>query len=140
LHPAGREVLRGLGRSLKLRSVSAGGCNGCELVLNASHNVNFDINRYGIEVVASPRHADALVLSGPLTRNMAAAVRDVWEMMPTPKLLIALGSCAISGGVFAESQDLDRSFFDEHTPDLYLPGCPVHPLTIVNGILGILGR
>lgn len=140
LEPAGREIRTILGRSLKLRSVSAGGCNGCELELNAAHNVNFDIARYGIEVVASPRHADALVLTGPVTRNMAPALRDVWAMMPGPKLLIAAGACAISGGVFAGSPELDRSFLEEHTPDLYLPGCPVHPLTIVNGILGLLGR
>ena len=140
LEPAGREILKVLGRSLKLRSVSAGGCNGCELELNASHNVNFDLNRYGVAVVASPRHADALFLTGPVSRNMAPAVRDVWEMMPEPKLLIVAGACAISGGVFADSPDLDRTFLQEHVPDLYIPGCPAHPLTIVNGILGLLGR
>jgi len=138
--PARREVRRILGRSLRVRSVSAGGCNGCELELNATGNVNFDIGRYGIEIVASPRHADALLLTGPVTAAMAGALDDVWRMMPEPKLFIAAGACAISGGVFDGSPALDRSFFDGRVPDLCLPGCPVHPLTFVEGILGLLGR
>lgn len=127
------------GRSLKLRSVSAGGCNACELELNALSNVNFDIQRFGIEFVASPRHADALVLSGPISRAMSQALALTYEGMPAPKFVIAVGACAISGGVFAESDSLDRSFLDTFTPDLYVPGCPPHPLTFINGVLDLLG-
>lgn len=127
------------GRSLRLRSVSAGGCNGCELELNALANVNFDIGRYGIEWVASPRHADALVLSGPLTANMAEALELAYAGMPDPKFVIAFGACAISGGPFAESPALDRSFLGRFAPSLYVPGCPPHPLTFVHGVLDLLG-
>jgi Ni,Fe-hydrogenase III small subunit/NAD-dependent dihydropyrimidine dehydrogenase PreA subunit len=132
-------LARIFGSSLKLRQVSAGGCNGCELELNALSNVNFDLGRYGIEFVASPRHADALVLTGPLTRNMAAAVQLAWDGMPDPKFVIAVGACAISGGPYAASDVLDRAFLGRFAPTLYVPGCPPHPLTFVNGILDLLG-
>ncbi|HEY5582355.1 MAG TPA: NADH:ubiquinone oxidoreductase, partial [Rhodoferax sp.] len=127
------------GRSLKLRSVSAGGCNGCEMEINAWSNVNFDLGRYGIDIVASPRHADALVLSGPITRNMAEALQICWDAIPEPKLVIAVGACAISGGVFADSDALDREFLDRFKPSLYVPGCPAHPLTFISGIMDLLG-
>jgi Ni,Fe-hydrogenase III small subunit/ferredoxin len=127
------------GRSLKLRSVSTGGCNGCELELNALGNVNFDLGRYGIEFVASPRHADALVLSGPLTANLREALDLAWEAMPAPKFVIAVGACAISGGPYAESSVLAREFLGRSVPVLFVPGCPPHPLTIINGILDLLG-
>lgn len=130
---------RRFGRSLKLRSVSAGGCNGCEMEVNALGNVNFDLGRYGIDFVASPRHADGLVLTGPLTRNMAQALQLCWDAMPEPKLLIAVGACAISGGVFAQSAALDRQFLERIPPTLYVPGCPAHPLTFICGILDLLG-
>lgn len=123
------------GRSLKLRQVSAGGCNGCELELNATANVNFDIQRFGIEWVASPRHADALVLTGPLTRNMRDAVRLAWESMPDPRFLVAVGACAISGGLYAGAPGTDREFLAEIGPALFVPGCPPHPLTFANAIL-----
>jgi Ni,Fe-hydrogenase III small subunit/Pyruvate/2-oxoacid:ferredoxin oxidoreductase delta subunit len=133
------ELRRRFGRSLKLRSVSAGGCNGCELELNALGNVNFDLGRYGIEFTASPRHADALVLSGPLTRNMAEALELAYAGMPAPKFVIAFGACAISGGLYAESTALERGFLDRFAPQLYVPGCPPHPLTFIRGILELLG-
>lgn len=133
------ELKKRFGRSLKLRSVSAGGCNGCEMEINAWSNVNFDIGRYGIDIVASPRHADGLVLSGPITRNMMAALQICWDTMPEPKLVIAVGACAISGGVFAESEALNREFLDKYPPSLYVPGCPAHPLTFISGIMDLLG-
>lgn len=127
------------GRSLKLRSVSAGGCNGCEMEINAWGNVNFDLGRYGIDLVASPRHADGLVLSGPITRNMASALQTCWDSMPEPKLVIAVGACAISGGVFADCEAVDRKFVETFKPTLYVPGCPTHPLTFITGIMALLG-
>ncbi len=137
---ADARIRKFFGRSLKLRSVSAGGCNGCELEINATANVNFDSGRYGIDIVASPRHADGLLLSGPLTKNMAAALDLCYEGMPDPKFVIAVGACAISGGVFESSSALDRSFLGRFTPELYVAGCPAHPLSIVNGILDLLGQ
>ncbi|HEY1406280.1 MAG TPA: hypothetical protein VF857_06710 [Spirochaetota bacterium] len=128
------------GRSLKLRSVSAGGCNACELELNACGNVNFDMGRFGIDIVASPRHADGIVITGPVSENMAGALMDTYNAIPHPKLVIAVGSCAISGGIFEKSPAIDRSFFNEHKVDLFVPGCPPHPLTMVNGILDLMGR
>ncbi|MBI2277973.1 MAG: NADH:ubiquinone oxidoreductase [Dechloromonas sp.] len=127
------------GRSLKLRSVSAGGCNGCEMEINALSNVNFDLGRYGIDMVASPRHADGLVLSGPISRNMANALLIAWNAIPEPKLVIAVGACAISGGIFADCNEVDRAFLDKFKPTLYVPGCPSHPLTFISGILDLLG-
>lgn len=127
------------GRSLKLRSVSAGGCNACELEVNALGNVNFDIGRYGIDMVASPRHADGLVLTGPISRNMAQALQQSWDAIPEPKLVIAVGACAISGGLYAHSDALERGFLERFKPSLYVPGCPAHPLTFISGILDLLG-
>jgi Ni,Fe-hydrogenase III small subunit/ferredoxin len=132
-----RELHSLFGRSFKLRQVSAAGCNGCELELNACGNVNFDMGRFGIEFVASPRHADAVLVTGPISQNMAYALNETWEATPAPKLLILAGTCAISGGVF-QNGTLDRSFLSTHKPDLYLPGCPIHPLTVVNGLLDLL--
>ena len=137
---AARRELRSLfGRSLKLRQVSAGGCNACEMEMNAATNVNFDMGRFGIEWVASPRHADGLVLTGPMSENMADALEDAYDAMPEPKILIAAGACAISGGIFEASTCLDRSFLSRVRPDLYVPGCPPHPLTFIHGILDLLG-
>ncbi len=127
------------GRSLKLRSVSSGGCNACELEMHALSNVNFDIGRYGIDFVASPRHADGLVLTGPMTRNMASALQLCWDAMPAPKFVIAVGACAISGGPFDGSEALERGFLEQFAPTLYVPGCPPHPLTFVCGVLDLLG-
>ena len=134
-----KEIKKMFGRSLKLRSVSAGGCNACELELNACGNVNFDMGRYGIEVAASPRHSDGLVITGPVTRNMAFALEETFESIPEPRIIIAMGACAISGGVFSESKEIDRRFFDKYVPDLYIPGCPPHPLTFINAVIRFLG-
>ncbi len=130
---------RAFGRSLKLRSVSTGGCNGCELELTATGNVNFDLGRYGIEFVASPRHADGLVLSGPLTRNMQEALELCWAAMPSPRFVIACGACAISGEPYAASPAVERGFLARFGPSLFVPGCPPHPLALIHGILDLLG-
>jgi Ni,Fe-hydrogenase III small subunit/ferredoxin len=127
------------GRSLKMRQVSAGGCNACELELNAVANVNFDAQRFGIEWVASPRHADALVVTGPLTRSMKVAIRMAWDAMPEPRFVVAVGACAISGGLYREAAGIDRAFLESVGPALFVPGCPPHPLTFVNAILDFLG-
>ncbi len=135
-----RNDIQGIfGRSLKLRQVSAGGCNGCEWELNACGNVNFDMGRYGIDIVASPRHADGLLISGPIPSNMARALDDAWHSTPEPKIVILAGACAISGGIFQDSVALDRGFLEKYPVDLYIPGCPVHPLAVVCGIMDFLG-
>jgi Ni,Fe-hydrogenase III small subunit/NAD-dependent dihydropyrimidine dehydrogenase PreA subunit len=132
------EIHKVFGRSLKLRSVSAGGCNGCELELNALANVNFDMSRFGIEFVASPRHADGIVLSGTTTRNMEHALALTYEAVPAPKLVILFGACAISGGIFQGSSQLARKYLEQLKIDLYIPGCPPHPLTFVYALLTYL--
>jgi len=137
---ARKEIHKLFGRSLKLRQVSAGGCNGCELELNACSNVNFDMGRFGIEIVASPRHADGIIITGPVSENMSDALEDTYKSVPDPKIIIAAGACAISGGIFTESNALKRDFFNKYKIDLYVPGCPVHPLTFINGLLEFLGR
>ena len=131
-----RKLFRG---SLKLRQVSAGGDNSCELELNAAGNVNFDMGRYGIEFVASPRHADGIVITGPVSKNMAEALQITYDATPSPKIIILAGTDAISGGIFEGSPAIDRKFIREHHIDLYVPGNPVHPLTFVNGIIDLLG-
>ncbi|HEX7411178.1 MAG TPA: NADH:ubiquinone oxidoreductase [Bacteroidales bacterium] len=135
-----KEIHSYFGGSLKLRQVSAGGDNSCELELNACSNVNFDIGRFGIEFVASPRHADGIVITGPITANMAAALQTCYDATPEPKLIILAGVDAISGGIFAGSPALDRSFLEKYKVDLYVPGNPIHPLTFINGVLDLIGR
>ncbi len=136
---ARKEIRRLFGHSLKLRQVSAGGCNGCEMELNACSNVNFDMGRFGIDFVASPRHADGIVITGPITKNMAPALRDAYNSIGDPKIVIAVGACAISAGVFSGSGKLNRSFLEEIKIDLFVPGCPPHPLTFVNAVLEFIG-
>ncbi|MCU0848854.1 MAG: 4Fe-4S binding protein [Spirochaetes bacterium] len=132
---ARKEIKRIFGSSLKLRQVSAAGCNGCEWELNACGNPNFDMGRFGIDIVASPRHADGILITGPISANMAPALEDAYMCTPDPKIVVLAGSCAISGGVFQGSPALNREFLGRRKIDLYIPGCPVHPLTVVNGIL-----
>jgi Ni,Fe-hydrogenase III small subunit len=126
--------------SLKLRQVSAGGDNSCEMELNAAGNVNFDMGRFGIEFVASPRHADGIVITGPVTRNMAEAVQICYDAIAEPRIIVLAGTDAISGGLFAGSEALDRNFIDRHFIDLYIPGNPPHPLTFINGVLDLIGK
>ncbi|MFA5832947.1 MAG: NADH:ubiquinone oxidoreductase [Bacteroidota bacterium] len=137
---ASKKIRDYFGRSLKLRQISAGGCNGCELELNALSNVNFDMGRFGIEFVASPRHADGIVITGPLPKAMAEATMMCYDAIPFPKIIIAFGACGISGGIFKDSPELDRNFFNDHPVDLFIPGCPPHPLTFITGLLDWLDR
>lgn len=128
------------GRSLRLRQVSAGGCSGCEAELVATGNVVFDLGRFGIQFVASPRHADGIVVTGPVTRNMVRALRETYAAVPAPKIVIAVGACAISGGPFAGAEASHDGVPRDLPVDLYVPGCPPHPLTILDGLLRLLGR
>jgi Ni,Fe-hydrogenase III small subunit/NAD-dependent dihydropyrimidine dehydrogenase PreA subunit len=137
---ASEKIRKYFGKSLKLRQISAGGCNGCELELNALSNVNFDLGRYGVEFVASPRHADGIVITGPLTKNMAAATEICYQAVPAPKIIILFGACAISGGIFQNSPEIDREFLNKYKIDLYVPGSPPHPLTFINGLLDWLDK
>lgn len=128
------------GRSLKLRAVCAGSCNGCDLEMQALNNVVFDLSRFGIQFVASPRHADGLVITGPVTKNMELALKKTYEAVPEPKIVVALGACAISGGPFRGSPEAHDGVEGLIPVDLYIPGCPPHPFTILDGLLRLLGR
>lgn len=135
------ERLRKLfGRSLRLRQVSAGGCNACESDLNVLNTIGWDLGRFGIQFVASPRHADGLLITGPVTRGMDLALRKTWDAVPAPKLVIAVGACAIAGGPFVGHPEVNGGADTVVPVDLYIPGCPPHPLTILDGLLRLLGR
>jgi len=135
-----KEIYKCFSDSLKLRQVSAGGDNSCEMELNACSNVNFDMGRFGIEFVASPRHADGIVITGPITENMAQPLQICYDAIPDPKIIILVGTDAISGGIFEGSPALDRSFLSKYKIDLYIPGNPIHPLTFINGVLDLIKK
>jgi Ni,Fe-hydrogenase III small subunit/ferredoxin len=128
------------GRSLKLRQVSAGGCNACEADLNVLGTVVFDLGRFGIQFVASPRHADGIVVTGAVSENMRAALLETYRAVPPPKLVIAVGACAISGGPFTDNPEIHNGCGTLLPVDLFIPGCPPHPITILDGLLRLLGR
>ena len=134
------KLLRLFGRSLKLRQVSAGGCNGCEADVNVLGTIGWDLSRFGIQLVASPRHADGLLVTGPVTRNMELAVRKTYDAVPAPKVVIAVGACAIAGGPFVGLPQVRDGVGAILPVDLYVPGCPPHPLTILDGLLRLLDR
>lgn len=134
------ELMSLYGRSLKLRVVSAGGCNGCEVDVNVLTTLAWDIGRFGINYVASPRHADGMVICGPVSKNMELAVRKTWDAIPDPKICIAIGACAIAGGPFAGHPEQCGGAAAVVPVDLFIPGCPPHPLTILDGYLRLLGR
>ena len=127
-------------RSLRLRSVVAGSCNGCEAELVALGNVVFDLARFGIQFVASPRHADGIVVTGAVNTNMRGALEKTYEAVPSPKLVIAVGACALSGGPFRGSPEVTNGVGNLLPVDLWVPGCPPHPLTVLDGLLRLLGR
>jgi Ni,Fe-hydrogenase III small subunit/formate hydrogenlyase subunit 6/NADH:ubiquinone oxidoreductase subunit I len=136
-----RERIRGrLGRSLHVRQVDAGSCNGCELEIAATANPIFDLERFGIHFVASPRHADLLLVTGPVTRNMEIALRRTWEATPEPRVVVAVGACGCSGGLFGEGTCASVGGVDRVVPvDVYVPGCPPRPQAILNGLLVAMG-
>jgi Ni,Fe-hydrogenase III small subunit/Pyruvate/2-oxoacid:ferredoxin oxidoreductase delta subunit len=134
------ELRRMFGRSLKLRVVSAGGCNGCEAEVNVLGTIVFDLGRFGIQYVASPRHADGLLITGPVTSNMREALRKTYDAVPEPRLVIAVGACAIAGGPYLDHAEVHNGADSTVPVDLYIPGCPPHPLTILEGLIGLIGR
>ncbi len=128
------------GRSLQIREVDAGSCNGCEIEITALNNAIYDIERFGIHFVASPRHADMLLVTGPVTRNMQIALRETYDATPEPRLVVAVGACAISGGIFGKSYASCGGVDTTVPVDVYVPGCPPRPEAILHGILMALGR
>ncbi|MGC8642111.1 MAG: 4Fe-4S binding protein [Isosphaeraceae bacterium] len=137
--PLELRMRRLFGRSLKLRQVSAGGDNSAEADLNVLGTIVFDLGRFGIQFVASPRHADGLVVTGPVSENMKLALRKTYEAVPPPKIVIAVGACAISGGIFRGHPEVNNGVDGIIPVDLYIPGNPPHPLTILDGFLRLLG-
>ena len=133
-----KEIPELFGKALKLRQVSAGGDASVEMELNATGNVNFDFGRYGVEFVASPRHADGVVITGPISSNMAEALDICYNSIPDPKIVIVCGSEACSGGLYADSRAVDRRFMERYNVDLWLPGAPTHPMTFIDSVMNML--
>jgi Ni,Fe-hydrogenase III small subunit/Pyruvate/2-oxoacid:ferredoxin oxidoreductase delta subunit len=140
LKPLRPELLSLFKRSFNIRVVSAGGCNACEADVNVLSTVVFDLGRFGIQYVAAPRHADALLVIGPVPRNMHAALKKTYDAVPDPKIVIAVGACAISGGLFSYNSQESVGADSLLPVDLYIPGCPPHPMTILDGLLRFLDR
>src|SRR3954447_17680793 len=131
---------RRLGRSLSIREVDAGSCNGCELEIHALNNAYYDVERFGIRFVASPRHADVLLVTGPVTKNMRDALERTYHATPNPKWVVALGDCARDGGCFAGSYAVAGGVSQVVPVDLHISGCPPPPVTILQGLLALLDR
>src|SRR5664279_583300 len=127
-----------LGRSLSIRHVDAGSCNGCELEIHALSNAFHDLERFGLHFVASPRHADVLTVTGPVTKNMREALLRTYDAMPDPKWVVAIGTCAVDGGLFSGSYAVDGGVKDVVPVDLHIPGCPPNPKALLAGLLALL--
>ena len=140
VHPLEKRLLKLFGRSLKLRQVSAGGCNACEADINVLGTLVFDLGRFGIQMVASPRHADGLIITGPVSENMKLALKKTYDALTPPKIVIAVGACAISGGPFRDNPEVHNGADNVVPVDLYIPGCPPHPYTILDGLLRLVGQ
>ncbi|MDD5705570.1 MAG: 4Fe-4S dicluster domain-containing protein [Kiritimatiellae bacterium] len=136
----GGRLRKFFGRSLKLRQVSAGGCNACEADVNVLGTIGWDLGRFGIQFVASPRHADGVLVTGPVTGNMRLALQKTYDAVPSPKIVIASGACAISGGPYVDHAECHNGVTALLPVDLFIPGCPPHPLTILDGLLRLVGR
>jgi len=133
-----RAARRRLGRSLAIRQVDAGSCNGCELEIHALGNAYYDLERFGLRFVASPRHADVLLVTGPVTKNMREALERTHAAMPAPKWVVAAGDCARNGGLFASSYAVEGGVGQVVPVDLHIPGCPPTPLQLLEGLLALL--
>jgi Ni,Fe-hydrogenase III small subunit len=133
-----RQIGERFGRSLAIRQVDAGSCNGCELEIHALNNPYYDVERFGVHFVASPRHADALLVTGPVSRHMETALRRTWRATPSPKLVIAAGSCACTGGEFGVSYASCGAVENVIPVDVRIPGCPPAPLDLLKGLLGAM--
>ena len=134
------KMLKLFGRSLQFRHVHAGDCNGCAVDVNVLTTVVFDLDRFGIKIVAAPRHADGIIVTGPIPRNMELALKKTYAAIAHPKLVVAIGACAISGGLFRGHEEICPDLNELMPVDLYIPGCPPHPITILDGLLRMLNR
>jgi Ni,Fe-hydrogenase III small subunit len=129
-----------LGRSLSIRQVDAGSCNGCELEIHALNNAFYDLERFGLHFVASPRHADVLMVTGPVTQNMREALLRTYDAMPDPKWVVAVGACAVDGGLFADSYAVVGGVKQVIPVDLHIRGCPPSPTELLKGLIAIIGN
>ncbi len=134
------DIIKLFGKSLKLREVSAGGCNACEADCNVLETIGFDLGRFGIQFVASPRHADGILVTGPVPQNMKVALEKTYNAISSPKVVIAVGACAISGGIYRGNEEVNNGIHELLPVDLYIPGCPPHPITILDGLLRLIGK
>lgn len=135
-----RAARRKLGRSLAIREVDAGSCNGCELEIHALNNAFYDLERFGLKFVASPRHADVLLVTGPVTKNMREGLLRTYNATPDPKWVVAVGDCAANGGIFAGSYAVEGGVKNVVPVDLHIPGCPPTPTALLKGLIALVER